>query len=201
MHQKRLSKKNFKLKDFKLKNFDTKNLKPNFLRYILISFVLTQIIACASGGYMNTVEKLDLQKFMGDWYVVAGRTTFLEKGAYNSLEQYAWNEAKKRVDITFSFNKNSLNGPKKVIKQKAWIHNQETKAHWKVQPLWPLKLDYIIMEIDPNYQWTAVGVPNQNYLWIMSRSNNLDAKTLKEIIKILDDKKYNTKDIKLISHK
>lgn len=172
----------------------------NLINKMIALFGLFLISACASGGYMKTVEKLDLQKFMGDWYVIAGRTTFLEKGAFNSLEQYAWNEAKNRVDITFSFNKNSLNGPKKIIKQKAWIHNQETKAHWKVQPLWPLKLDYIVLEVDPNYQWTAVGVPNQNYLWIMSRSKTMDANTLKSIITILENKKYNTKDIELISH-
>lgn len=166
--------------------------------FILICFL--NLTACATGGYMNTVENLELNRFMGDWYVIAGRTTYFEKGAHNSLEQYSWNSDKNRVDITFSYTKDALNGPKKFIRQKAWIHNQKTKAHWKVQPFWPLKLDYIILEIDPEYQWTAVGVPNQSYLWIMSRTKKMDAQLLKEIIKTLENKNYNTKDIQLIQH-
>ncbi len=171
-----------------------------YLNLNLLFITLLTLNSCASGGYMNTVEKLDLDRFMGDWYVIAGRTTYFEKGAYNSLEQYKWNEAKKRIDITFSYNKDALDGPKKVITQKAWIYNTKTKSHWKVQPFWPLKMDYIMIDIDPSYQWTSVGVPNQNYLWIMSRTKTLDAQVLKNIIKKLDEKKYNTKDIQIINH-
>jgi apolipoprotein D and lipocalin family protein len=148
-----------------------------------------------------TVQNLDLTKFMGDWYVVAGRTTYFEKGAYNSLEQYTWNEAKQRIDINFSYNKGSLDGPKKVIPQKAWVFNNETNAHWKVQPIWPLKMDYLVLEIDPDYKWTAVGVPNQNYLWIMSREKQMNDELLNSIVKSLDQKNYNTKSIQRIEHR
>lgn len=168
----------------------------------LISLTLfMSLTSCVGQGTkMETVKKLDLNRFMGDWWVIAGRTTIFEKGAHNSLEHYDWNEEKQRIDVTFTFNKGAVDGPKKTITQKAWVHNQESKAHWKVQPLWPLKLDYIILDVDPEYQWTAVGVPNQKYLWIMSRSKNLDETIYKNIIRSLDDKGYDVKAVEKIVH-
>ena len=47
---------------------------------------------------------VDLPRFMGTWYVVGVKPTFLEVGAVNPVEVYSWNEAERRVDIDFSFN-------------------------------------------------------------------------------------------------
>lgn len=171
------------------------------LKTLFLLTLFMSLTSCAEQGTkMETVKKLDLQRFMGDWWVIAGRTTIFEKGAHNSLEHYDWNEEKQRIDVTFTFNKGAVDGPKKTITQKAWVHNQESKSHWKVQPLWPLKLDYIILDVDPEYQWTAVGVPNQKYLWIMSRSKTLDETIYKNIIRSLDDKGYDVKAVEIIEH-
>ena len=41
---------------------------------------------------LQPVEYVDLDKFMGDWYVIANIPTWIEKGAHNALEQYFWND-------------------------------------------------------------------------------------------------------------
>jgi apolipoprotein D and lipocalin family protein len=144
---------------------------------------------------MKTVEKVDINKFMGDWYVLAGRFTFLEKNVHKGLERYTWNQAKERIDVDFSYNQGSITGPKKSISQKAWIYNQESKAHWKVSPFWPLKLDYLIVALDENYRWTAVGVPNQKYLWIMSRDWKNPDSAIEEAVRQLDKIGYDSKNL------
>ncbi|MDP6879185.1 MAG: lipocalin family protein, partial [Candidatus Marinimicrobia bacterium] len=35
---------------------------------------------------LETVDYVDLEKFMGDWYVIANIPTFIEKGAVNAIE-------------------------------------------------------------------------------------------------------------------
>jgi len=169
---------------------------------LFIFLLLTQIIqsGCTTVKYMNTVNQVDIERFMGDWYVVAGRTTFLEKGAHNSLERYTWNKNKNRIDIEFTFNKNKFDGPLKTIKQKAWIENKETKAHWKVQPLWPLKLDYLVLALDPDYAWTIIGVPSQSYVWIMTREKNISKQRIDQLISKLKEIEYSTDNIKIIQH-
>lgn len=165
------------------------------MKYLLVFFLLFFSTGCSSMDYKKTVSNVDIDRFMGKWYVIAGRFTFLEKGAHNAIEIYSWNEKKERIDIDFKFNKNSFTGKIKEIPQKAWIHNQETKAHWKVSPFWPLKLDYLVIALDDNYEWVAIGVPNQNYLWIMARDWNMTDAKLESVIKEIEDVEYSTKEI------
>jgi len=44
------------------------------LKFIVITFFM---MGCSSVDYTHTVNSVDLNRFMGDWYVVAGRTTFV----------------------------------------------------------------------------------------------------------------------------
>ena len=37
---------------------------------------------------IETVDYVDLERFMGDWYVIASIPTFIEKGAHNAVESY-----------------------------------------------------------------------------------------------------------------
>lgn len=165
---------------------------------ILSAFLVS---GCSTGSYMNTVEKVEISKFMGSWYVLAGRFTFLETEVHNGLEIYTWNESKERIDVEFTYYKGGFEGDKKSIPQKAWIFNRETNAHWKVSPLWPLKLDYLIVELDENYQWTAVGVPNQKFLWIMARDWKNAELIIAEAVRRLEAKGYNAKDIVRVPHR
>ena len=147
--------------------------------------------------YLKTVTHLEIDRFMGPWHVIAGRTTFFERGAFSPVEIYTWNEKEGRIDIDYNFKKNSFHGPKKSIPQKAWIDNLHTNAHWKVQPIWPLKFDYLVLALDTDYHWTVVGVPNQAYLWIMARTTQLPEETLKQIIKNIGLMGYNVEGIKM----
>ena len=152
-------------------------------------------------NYDKTVDYIDIKKFMGEWYVIAGRFTFLEKGAHNGLEVYTWNKENKRIDIEFSFNKDSFDGELKTITQKGWIENIKTNSHWKISPLWPLKFDYLVIDLAKDYSWTAVGVPSGKYLWIMARDKAMDKETREMILKRLKAKAYPINDISIVPHK
>lgn len=170
-------------------------MKKLFLLFILI------LSSCSSMNYTKTVDKLDLNRFMGDWYVIAGRFTIFEKGAHNGLESYTWNQEKEQIDISFTFNKDSFDGKRKEITQTGWVYNQESKSHWKVRPFWPLKLDYLVIALADDYSWTAVGVPNGNYLWIMAREWDFSKKKVTDILKKLDESGYPINDIKYVPQK
>tara|TARA_B100001750_G_C15268278_1_gene476185 strand:- start:169 stop:630 length:462 start_codon:yes stop_codon:yes gene_type:complete len=148
---------------------------------------------------LQTVDYVDLDKFMGDWYVIANIPTWFEKGAHNALEQYLWNE-KGYIDVIFSFNKNSFSGERKKLTQKAFIYNKTTNAEWRIQPFWPLKLPYLVIDLDKEYQYTVIGYPSRNYVWIMSRSKSLDKQTLSSIYERLEDQGYDISLIQQVPH-
>lgn len=149
--------------------------------------------------YRKTVSSVDLNKFMGKWYVVAGKYTFLENNSKNNLEEYSWNKEQSRIDIKFSFD-DKKSGKKKVYTQKAWVENKKTNAYWKVQPFWPLKLDYLIIDLADDYSWTAIGVPSGKYLWIMSRDPAFTRDKLEMVIKRVTSRGYPTTDLTFTEH-
>ena len=169
------------------------------MKYFLSSILVT-LSACSSVAF-KTVNYVDMPRFMGDWYVLGGRFTYLEKEVHNALENYTWNNEKKRIDIAFHYNKGSFDGDKKSIPQKGWIEDEKTNAHWKVQPLWPLKFDYLVVDLDPEYHWTAIGVPDQKYLWIMARDWKNPEATMKTAIESLNKKGYDTKNLVVVPHR
>ena len=158
-------------------------------------FLTLFITSCTSQKYLKTVESVDLEKFMGQWFVISSRPTFLEKDATNAIEIYTWNERKKLIEIDFQFNHKSFDGKLKKIPQTATLFNEKTKAHWKISPFWPLKFDYLILAVDPKYQWCVVGVPSQDYLWIMARSSQMSDEQLHNIIKLIEDQNYDVKNL------
>ncbi len=154
---------------------------------LFFSFITTlATTACAHVENYKTVDHVERDRFMGAWYVQAGRFTPLEKDVTNALEKYTWNEEKKRIEIDFSYNQGNFQGPVKKIPQKGYIQNTESNAHWKVSPLWPFKFDYLIVALDPDYEWTAIGVPNQKYLWVMTRQQQISKERLDQILKEIE---------------
>ena len=173
-----------------------KNFKGLFVSSVVLSVALN---ACAH-AYDRTVAHVDRDRFMGSWYVMAGRFTFLEKDVFNSVEKYTWNEAEQRIDIDFSYRKGSLTGELKKYPQKGFIQNHETNATWKVSPFWPLKFTYLIIALDPDYEWTAIGVPNQHYLWIMAKSPMISKTKIREAIETVRSLNYSVEDIVYVEH-
>jgi apolipoprotein D and lipocalin family protein len=163
-------------------------------------FLSTLLLACSSTTYKKTVAQVDRDRYMGDWYVMAGRFTLFEKDVYNAVEIYKWNQKEQRIDIDYHYNKGSLTGPVKKIPQKAWITDENTKATWDVQPFWPLKFTYLVIGLDKDYQWTAVGVPDEGYLWIMSRDPQMPREKIDSILQDLEREGYDTKDIVYVEH-
>ncbi len=159
------------------------------------------LTSCSSSSFMKTVDHIDLPRFMGDWYVLGGRFTYMEKEVYNSIERYTWNEKENRIDVDFTYRKGSFDGTLKSIPQKAWIHNTESNAHWKVSPFWPLKFDYLVLDLASDYSWTAIGVPSQKYLWIMARDWKSPAPIMSEAIERLKQKGYDTSNLVTVPHR
>jgi len=55
------------------------------LRLGLIPLML-MFAACSTTPDIPVAERVDLERFMGDWYVIANIPTSAEKGAHNAVE-------------------------------------------------------------------------------------------------------------------
>jgi apolipoprotein D and lipocalin family protein len=121
------------------------------------------------GAPMETVPYVDLDRFMGDWYVLANIPTFVEKGAHNAVENYARNPDG-TIATTFTFNKDAFDGPQKVHHPKGFVLDTTTNARWGMQFIWPIKADFRVIYLDDDYGLTVIGRDKRDYVWVMGRS-------------------------------
>lgn len=165
----------------------------------LIFMGLFLLFSCSSKKPpLKKVEHVDIQKFMGKWYVIANIPTFIEEGAYNAVETYTWNKKEDRIDVDFTFNKDSFKGEKKHYTQKAFVHDPSGNE-WRIQFFWPLKFPYLIIDLAPDYSYTVIGVPNRSYLWIMARDKTLPEQTYQSILnKLKTEQDYDLALIKKV---
>ena len=117
---------------------------------------------------LAAVEHVDLERFMGDWYVIASIPTFIERGAYNPVESYRLAEDG-RVLTTFTFRRGGFDGPLKRYTPTGFVRDA-SGAVWGMQFIWPIKADYRIIWLSPDYSLTVIGRDKRDYVWIMART-------------------------------
>jgi apolipoprotein D and lipocalin family protein len=84
----------------------------NKLISLLAGLFTALISACASQNpaQIKPVSYVDLNQFMGDWYVIACIPTVIETAAYNAIESYQL-EKDGTINTTFVFRKSGFDGP------------------------------------------------------------------------------------------
>lgn len=121
------------------------------------------------------VTGFELERYLGQWYEIARLDHSFERGldcvtadyslrdddgvrvinrGYN-LEEQAWDEAEGR----------------------AYFIDDENVGRLKVSFFGPFYGGYNVLELDDDYQWALVAGPNRDYLWILSRSPEMDSAT------------------------
>lgn len=172
------------------------------MKELLFMGLITLLVSCSNlPKYESTVSSVDLPKFMGQWYVIAGRFTPFEKDVHNGIETYTYNTKEEKIEISFKYNKGSFDGAEKNLPQTGWVHNKQTNAHWKVSPLWPLKFDYLVIGLADDYSWTVIGVPDQKYVWIMARKHDFSEADLNKVIQEMKSKNYDMSNLVFVKHK
>ena len=161
------------------------------------------VTACSTTKGLPPLEKvpaLDLNRFMGDWYVLANIPTFVEKGAHNAIENYVLKEDGS-VAITFTFHKDGFDGELKTLKMTGTVVEGTGNAEWKVSPFWPLRFPYYTIDLDPDYRWVIVATPNRGYLWIMAREPSLPEPQLAELIERMVARGFKREEIQIVPQK
>lgn len=146
---------------------------------------------CASYAPMATVQSVDLQRFMGDWYVVGNIPTFLEKDIYNAVENYTLNDDGS-IATTFTFRQKSFDGELKTYRPKGYVENTKTNALWGMQFVWPIKADYRIVYLSKDYSTTIIARKQRDYAWLMARTPSIPDVEYEKMKRLIGELGYDT---------
>ncbi len=168
------------------------------IRLLTIAALASLLGACATERpELETVDFVDLDRFMGDWYVIANIPTFVEKGAHNAIETYAMNDDG-TVDTRFTFYRDSFDGKYKEYNPRGFIRDTETNALWGMRFVWPFKADYRIIYLNHDYTQTIIGRQKRDYVWIMAREPEIPDDEYQELVSYLESVGYDVNDIQLV---
>jgi apolipoprotein D and lipocalin family protein len=148
--------------------------------------------SAAASRPLRPVAHVDLPRYMGDWRVIANIPYYPERGCVDSVESYSLNKDG-TIHNWFTYRKKSFDAPRSRIDAHAYVTDQKSNAVWRVHFLSGLiRADYVVIDLDPHYQWTVVGHPSRNYGWIMARKKTLPDSTYRAIIRRLAAQGYDT---------
>lgn len=169
-----------------------------WLRAIILVAVAAAAAGCASKGpEMKTVDYVDIERFMGPWYVIANIPTFLEKGAHNAVETYSLNEDG-TIATTFTFRADGFDGKHKEYNPKGFVLDETTNARWGMRFIWPIKADYRIVHLDDDYSTTIIGRQARDFVWLMARTPQIPEDEYQELVAYIDTLGYDVSQIQRV---
>ena len=167
---------------------------------LILSATLALAGCQASHPPLETVDSVDLERFMGDWYVIANIPTFVEKGAHNAVESYRLDDDG-TIATTFTFRKDAFDGPEKTYTPRGFIRDTRTNAEWGMQFVWPFKGDYRIFYLDQDYDNTIIGRNKRDYVWLMSRTPEMSDERYQSFVQIIAEAGYDISELQRVPQK
>ncbi|MDD2833226.1 MAG: lipocalin family protein [Methylotenera sp.] len=157
--------------------------------------------ACASHQkpQITTVPQVDIQRFMGPWYVIAAIPTAIETEAFNAIESYKLDKDG-TIATTFTFNKGSLDGKQKTYNPRGFIVENTGNARWGMQFIWPIKAEFLIAHLDEAYTETIIARNARDYVWIMARTPGLSDEAYNALVKKVSDMGYDIQKLRRVPH-
>lgn len=144
--------------------------------FISVFFIIIFTFSCTMPKFnpetTQTVQKLDLERYMGKWYEIYRLPMRAENDLVNVTATYNL-RSDHRVDVINSGYKFSPDGKFKKAKALAWRPNEKVPGALIVRFFGLFRAEYLVLALDEQYQWAIVSNSKRKYAWILARSPEL----------------------------
>ena len=133
---------------------------------ISLAAVSLAIMSLMNGCALNdvplpTAENVNIDLFMGRWYVHGYTPIIVDKNAHNAIEHYRL-DSDKKIQTTYQFRDGGFDGEIKTHTPVGWVDDKVgSNAEWHMQFIWPFTANYIILHVDADYSETIVAHPSR----------------------------------------
>jgi apolipoprotein D and lipocalin family protein len=136
---------------------------------------------------LPTVPSVDLARYAGTWHEIARLPMWFQRHCVDSKAIYTILENNKvhvhNECVTDSGTLDQIDGVATVIDRTTNARLAVTFDNFFARLVGPSRHgNYWILDLDPDYQVAMVGTPNRRYLWILSRTPNLDMTTYQRLM-------------------
>ena len=142
------------------------------LALVLPTLALTVAAMAGCATTAPTVAQapdVDLQRFMGRWYVIGILPTRLERGNHNPVETYQL-DSKGNVCTWYRYRPDAANAPVKLLQSTGLVVPGTGNAEWKIRFFGLFKAQYKVGWLAEDYSQVMIVRDARDYLWYMART-------------------------------
>ena len=157
----------------------------------LISLFCFALCSCASSSKVDNtaISSMDLNSYLGQWYELARFDHVFERDMSHCTANYIMQE-----DGTVKvINQGKKKGEWKVSEGKAKLTKEP--GILRVSFFGPFYSDYRVLMLAPDYSYALVGGSSDDYLWILSRTPQLNTATRNCILTEARQRGYDTEKL------
>lgn len=162
----------------------------------LLGLVLAGCGTAQPRAPLPLAERVDLPRFMGEWFVIGSIPTVFERGAHNAVERYTLGPDGV-VGIDFRYRKDAFEGEEKRMTSRGFVDPADPSV-WGVQFLWPFKADYRVAYLSPDYRTTIIAREKRDYVWIMARTPALPKDLYDSLLQRVAELGYDPATVQLV---
>ena len=117
---------------------------------------------------LKTVEKVEIDSYLGTWYEIARYEHFFEKGCTDVKATYTLRDDGE-INV---LNECMKNGKHSQANGVAYA-TDKSNSKLKVSFFRPFYGNYWIIMLGKKYQYAVIGDPSREYFWILARENRI----------------------------
>ncbi len=156
---------------------------------ILLVGVTAGMIPALAQAPLATVAHVDLTRYAGQWYEIARYPNRFERKCDRNVTATYTLRPGGRIGVENACLRSD--GSRTVARGWARVADPQSSAKLKVTFFWPFFGNYWILDLSPDYRYAVVGEPGRNYLWILSRTPQMDPELYAGITSRLAGKGYD----------
>ena len=170
------------------------------MRTIVLTIAVLILTGCL--GMPDTVRPVasfDLNRYMGKWYEIARLDHSFERGLERITAEYSMRDdgGVSVVNRGYSIEDEEW----KVAEGKAYFVDEENKGYLKVSFFGPFYGSYVVFEIDQEgYEYAFVSGPNTSYLWLLSRTAQVQQEIIERFKRISKELGFDTSKLIFVNH-
>ena len=148
---------------------------------------------------VTTVSEFELDRYLGTWYEVARLDHSFERGMSAVTANYSMRDDGGVSVVNRGFEESK--GEWTSATGKAYFVGDSDVGELKVSFFGPFYGGYNIIELDKeDYQYSLVAGPDRGYLWVLSRSPQLDPKVLSTLVEKAKSLGFATDELIYVDH-
>lgn len=169
------------------------------LSWLLLALIGTSLAGCTGiPEGTQPVKGFELERYLGTWYEIARMDHRFERGLSNVTAEYRLKDDGGVRVLNRGFNTDKETW--KEAEGKAYFVGDSNIGQLKVSFFGPFYASYNIIALDQEaYQWSLVSGPDKDYLWILSRTPDLDQSVKDQLVKLAKSLGYKTDELIFIS--